>query len=170
MRNGYEMVYKPEHHRADSTGCVYEHILVAEEKLGRELNNEECVHHVNEIRNDNRQENLIVFKTLADHTAFHKGCDIILEGDVYISLPHKNSICPLCGNSKEHKSQMCINCWSILCQKAERPTKEELDELIHNYPFTKIGEMFGVSDNAIRKWCIKYDLPYKRKDLLSKVN
>ena len=165
MRNGYEMIYKPVHHRADSTGCVYEHILVAEEKLGRELKDEECVHHLNEIRNDNRPENLIVFKTLADHTAFHKGADIISDGDVYITLPNKSLICPLCGNSKDHKAKTCINCWNILKRKAEIPTKEELFELIHKYPFTKIGEMFGVSDNAIRKWCIKYDLPHKKKDL-----
>ena len=169
MRNGYEMVYLPTHHRADSTGCVYEHVLVAEKKLNRKLKDGECVHHVNEIRNDNRPENLMVFKTKSDHTAFHNGCDIVLEGDVYVALPHKNLICPLCGNIKDYKSQMCINCWDISSRKTERPTKEELYELIYKYPFTKIGEMFGVSDNAVRKWCAKYDLPYKMKDL-HKVN
>ena len=94
MRNGYEMIYNPTHHRADTTGCVYEHVVIAEEKLGRELKTEECVHHLNEVRNDNRTENLIVFKTVADHTAFHMGADIVLEGDVYVALPNKNLICP----------------------------------------------------------------------------
>ena len=56
MRNGYKMLYMPAHHRADSTGCVYEHIVVAEKKLGRELKDGECVHHLNEIRNDNDYE------------------------------------------------------------------------------------------------------------------
>ena len=89
MRNGYEMLYMPTHHRADSTGCVYEHIVVAEKKLGRELKDDECVHHINEVRNDNREENLIVFKTKADHTAFHHGCEAILDGDIYW-CPDKN--------------------------------------------------------------------------------
>ena len=66
------MLYMPAHHRADSTGCVYEHIVVAEKKLGRELKDGECVHHLNEIRNDNREENLIVFKTIADLLLFIK--------------------------------------------------------------------------------------------------
>jgi hypothetical protein len=25
--------------------------------------------------------------------------------------------------------------------------------------------MFGVSDNAVRKWCKAYGLPYKKKDI-----
>ena len=40
-------------------------------------------------------------------------------------------------------------------------TREELKELIRNKPFTQIGAKFGVSDNAIRKWCDKFDLPRK---------
>ena len=27
--------------------------------------------------------------------------------------------------------------------------------------------MFNVSDNAVRKWCKKYDLPYTKKCILS---
>lgn len=25
--------------------------------------------------------------------------------------------------------------------------------------------MYGVSDNAIRKWCKQYDLPFRKKDI-----
>ena len=165
MRNGYEMVYNPGHHRADSTGCVYEHIVVAEEKLGRELKSEECVHHLNEVRNDNRPENLIVFKTLADHTAFHMGNDIVLEGDVYVALPNKNAVCPLCGNIKDHNAKMCAKCWHVFRRKVERPSKEELYNLITMETFTALGRRFGVSDSTIRKWCKGYGLPYKHSDL-----
>lgn len=165
MRNGYQMIYMPSHHRADSTGCVYEHILIAEEKLGRKLKANECVHHLNEVRNDNRPENLIVFKTVADHTAFHMGCDIILEGDVYIALQNKNSICPQCGRTKDHKAKMCIHCWSVLCKKVEQPSKEELEKMILSMSFVQIGKQFGVSDNTVRNWCKNYELPYKYRDL-----
>lgn len=33
-------------------------------------------------------------------------------------------------------------------------------------PFTKIGEMYNVTDNAIRKWCDNYNLPRRKKDIL----
>lgn len=169
MRNGYEMVYMPGHHRADSTGCVYEHIVVAEKKLGRLLNDGECVHHLNEIRNDNREENLIVFKTIGDHTAFHHGCEIELEGDVYIAKTNKN-ICPNCGNFKYRKAKLCSSCNYIIQRKVERPSKEELFDLIKTMQFTQIGKMYGVSDNTIRKWCKKYELPFKRDDINKLIN
>ena len=184
MRNGYEMLYMPTHHRADSTGCVYEHIVVAEKKLGRELKDDECVHHINEVRNDNREENLIVFKTKADHTAFHHGCEAILDGDIYW-CPDKNkdkyrrkdvnkdsnikntiNICPICKKNIIHKrSNMCPSCSHLIRRKIDRPSKEELFELIKTKPFIQIGKMFGVSDNAIRKWCKYYNLPYKKEDI-----
>ena len=46
-----------------------------------------------------------------------------------------------------------------------RPTKEELLKLIQNNSFSKIGRMFGVTDNTIRKWCRLYDLPFRKKDI-----
>jgi hypothetical protein len=39
-----------------------------------------------------------------------------------------------------------------------RPTKEELQTLIETTPYTKIGELYGVSDNAIRKWAKSYGI------------
>ena len=29
----------------------------------------------------------------------------------------------------------------------------------------EVGESYGVSDNAIRKWCKKYELPYKKTEI-----
>jgi uncharacterized protein YjcR len=37
--------------------------------------------------------------------------------------------------------------------------------LIRTIPFTKIGEKFGISDNAIRKWCDSYNLPRKSTEI-----
>lgn len=56
---GYVWIYMPEHHRA-SNGRVFEHILVAEEKLGRKVTRDEVVHHINHVKTDNRPENLEV--------------------------------------------------------------------------------------------------------------
>lgn len=54
---------------------------------------------------------------------------------------------------------------SIRNRKCERPSKEELLELINLYSFTYIGKIYGVSDNAIRKWCKFYGLPKTKKEL-----
>lgn len=71
-KKGYVKVKRPNHHRADNHGYVWQHVLVVEEAMGRPIGAAECVHHVNENRSDNRPENLWVFATVGDHTAFHK--------------------------------------------------------------------------------------------------
>ena len=48
------------------------------------------------------------------------------------------------------------------------PQKEELISLIvEGVPFIKIGRMYGVTDNSVRKWCKKYGLPFRRNDIKS---
>ena len=50
-------------------------------------------------------------------------------------------------------------------RKVERPSIDELKLLVKNKSFVEIGRMFGVSDNAIRKWCKSYKIPYRKKDI-----
>ena len=38
-------------------------------------------------------------------------------------------------------------------------SREELKFLIRNKTFAEIGRNFNVSDNAVRKWCDKLNLP-----------
>ena len=60
-----------------------------------------------------------------------------------------------CGKNKSKRSIKCSTCRSKYPRKTkiEWPTVEELKSLISLYPFTKIAEKLGVSDNAIRKRC-----------------
>ena len=57
---GYIYIYVPNHLNATKNKHVFEHRLVMEKHLNRYLNNDEIVHHINGIRNDNRIENLIL--------------------------------------------------------------------------------------------------------------
>jgi len=72
---GYRKVMAKEHPRADRDGYILEHRLVMEEHLGRYLEPEEVVHHINGVRDDNRIENLQLRSSRADHGHGHEQID-----------------------------------------------------------------------------------------------
>lgn len=67
---GYIWEFAPDHPKANIWGFAPQHVLVAEGMIGRPLNPGECVHHKNEIRNDNREQNLQVMTT-SEHRRLH---------------------------------------------------------------------------------------------------
>lgn len=69
--NGYRLIYRPDHPRAHPNGYVYEHILVAEDMLGRPLEEGERVHHADHDRLNNLPENLEVFASQSEHIRHH---------------------------------------------------------------------------------------------------
>lgn len=165
-RNGYKMIYMPEHHRAIGK-MVYEHIYLVEQYIGRQLRDGEEVHHRDENRLNNSEDNLIVFKTKGDHSRYHRtGIMIQLEDGTYVS-PIDNQKCIVCNCEYYNPSsdKYCSkDCQYIGQRRVKRPTKEELEEMIKSKSFTEIGRNFEVSDNAVRKWCKSYGLPYRKKD------
>jgi hypothetical protein len=48
-----------------------EHRLVMEEYLGRKLEKEEVVHHIDGDRSNNNIDNLMLFKNVGEHTSYH---------------------------------------------------------------------------------------------------
>ena len=72
-----------------------------------------------------------------------------------------NGICQKCGKSISEYACYCKECYAILNRKVERPSKEKLENYLYSIRgnFSKAGREFGVSDNAIRKWCKSYNLP-----------
>lgn len=70
--------------------------------------------------------------------------------------------CKDCGKEISRGAIRCEACnRKIKRVVQDRPSREELKQLIRTTPFVKIGEKFGVSDNSIRKWCISENLPSK---------
>ncbi|SMB97718.1 Homeodomain-like domain-containing protein [Thermanaeromonas toyohensis ToBE] len=65
-KDGYIVVNVP-----NSKRYLPEHRIIIEQHLGRKLQSDEIVHHVNERRDDNRLENLVVIKR-ADHMRLHQ--------------------------------------------------------------------------------------------------
>ena len=70
--DGYIYCLAEDHPNATGTGHVKEHRLVMEKHIGRYLTKEEVVHHINEIKDDNRIENLLLCANRAEHNGYHK--------------------------------------------------------------------------------------------------
>lgn len=69
--NGYIYILQPNHPFSNPQGYLLEHRVVMEKHLGRYLKPEEIVHHINEIIDDNRNENLQLFSNSSKHTKYH---------------------------------------------------------------------------------------------------
>jgi hypothetical protein len=88
--NGYIQTRVNNHPHSYGHGYVLEHRLVIEKDLGRYLNADEHIHHINGDRQDNRIENLQLV-TLAEHRKIH---NTIINGNI------QNRICIKCKSNK----------------------------------------------------------------------
>lgn len=122
------------------------------------------LHHINGNHNDNRLENLQILCP---------NCHSLTENFNGKKLKKEQKFCPDCGEPINHKSTYCRKCSikhrpnpSIKKVKEEdKPSREELLEMIKTTSFVDIGKKYGVTDNAIRKWCKKYEIPSTKKEL-----
>lgn len=150
-RSGYVMVYYPNHpHAWKGSGCVLLHRLAMENHLGRILDPSEVVHHKDDDRLNNDISNLEVM-TPVRHAKHHRP-------------PKPHYVCDTCekefqSKKKKHAKVYCSrDCYKVSCSKTKRPTKEELADLIWKHPTSRLASHFGVSSNAVAKWCKKYGI------------
>jgi hypothetical protein len=75
-----------------------------------------------------------------------------------------NKYCKKCNSEFQTKDAQQIYC-GVRCKSVSRrkvnkePNKSDLKKLLDNKtPWTEIGKLYGVSDNAMRKWARKFDL------------
>lgn len=78
---------------------------------------------------------------------------------------HKIFYCKECGVVISNGANYCVECSNKRRQIVERPSREELKNLIRTLPFTEIAKIYNVTDNAIRKWCDYEKLPRRKTDI-----
>ena len=134
-----------EHPLSDKKGRVYFHRHVYSLKICEWVDSNLHVHHKDEDRGNNHEDNLEA-KTPSKHVEEH-----------HLERGHK---------LKEYKK--CLHCqedfvanWEIFCSikclglynRLFEITKEELEKLVWTKPTTHIAKDFNVSDSAIGKRC-----------------
>lgn len=90
-------------------------------------------------------------------------------GETYRYTKHLAE-CSVCGNPCSPTTHKCLDCYNRernICfnEAHDNISREELKQLIRTTPFLTIGKIYNVSDNAIRKWCIKFNLPFKSSEI-----
>jgi len=112
--------------------------------------------HINGINNDNRLKNLR-FLCPNCHS----------QTDTYSGKKTKKiTLCLDCKTQINNGYTRCSKCASKkngINQRKFEISKEDLENLIKIYPITTIGKMMGVSDNSIRKRCIKLGIDFKKR-------
>lgn len=93
---------------------------------------------------------------------------IVSREKVEVSRPPTVHVCTQCkSNTVSKENGICVECATFNARKVERPSREELKGLLRLKSFVEIGKDYGVSDNAVRRWCKSYNLPTKMSDIKS---
>lgn len=91
-----------------------------------------------------------------------------------IASPKLENYCIDCGKVIGTKATRCQVCEHKYRKETgnhinyiveNRPSREELLKDIATSSFCAVGRKYGVSDNAIRKWCAAYGLPTRIKEI-----
>lgn len=166
MCNGYVAIYKPTHFNVMKSknwkGWAYEHRYLIEVELGRPLEPDEIVHHLDCDRTNNHIDNLLLLPNRAYHMKLHNWIDAgkkIHNDYVPKNVRHYGKHLPLCKYCNDnpvqlHNNEYCSpECCSLANRKVEdRPSIDVLIQLLKHNNYCYVGRLYGVSDNAVRKW------------------
>lgn len=83
-------------------------------------------------------------------------------------IPIPSKICPSCGKEFKPSNRKQEYC-SQECYHNKNDNRPDIISLLKAFKeynnFVKVGTYFGVTDNAVRKWCKLYKLPIHSKEL-----
>jgi len=85
-----------------------------------------------------------------------------IEGETRRKAKKIKYYCSMCGKelSGKRKTGLCADCCEITyIHHCSIPPKDVLYELLLKETFVKVAKIYNVSDNAVRKWCDKYNIP-----------
>lgn len=112
------------------------------------------IDHINGISNDNRLANLRLVCP---------NCNSQLDTHCGKQKRTKHYYCK-CGNEINKQYELCVACRGLKQRKVKnRPTREELAQLINTMPVTHIGLKYKVSNSAIKLWCKNYNLQFSNR-------
>lgn len=81
----------------------------------------------------------------------------------------ETKICPICGEEFYSKNKTQKYCSQECSHKANGSKRPDIFELIDKFKelksFVQVSNYYGVSDNAVRKWCKLYNLPIKSSEM-----
>lgn len=162
-KSGYILEHAPWHPEASPReGYVRQHRLVAELfLLQRSLLREEIVHHIDENKQNNDPENLMVFPNAAAHSIHHR----ILEGgihsvteDMIRETLKTHSLRKTCRALGITRTSIVDRYPHLIPEQRQMPTREEVQEAIQIHKTAKkAAQVLGVSSSYLR---------YKHPDLL----
>ncbi len=161
--NGYVVIYKPDHPKAMKSknwhGYVYEHIVIAEEDLGRAIVEGEEVHHLDLDRSNNRLSNLIVISKAA-HCKIHSWINngAFMSKDINgnpVNSGKPKLRCKICEKplKLKQKHYCCVDC--MLADKTSKMDGIELADVLKKLStsnFVQVAKEYNISDNGLRKW------------------
>lgn len=128
------------------------------EWIGNEIPLE--LHHINGNNTDNRVENL---KLLCPN------CHALTDNYRGKKNKKQHFTCSKCGReiTKYSKSGLCNACVNQKNGKIKSLTKDEIIKLFKKHKsFCGVARELKCTDNTVRKWCKKYNLPIRTKELI----
>lgn len=152
--NGYPNIYMPTHPLARQNGMVSAARHNASLKVGRWLREEEVVRRLDTHPRNIDPSNLVVM-TLTEameENAPHHGNRVVKICDW---CDEEFSVVESHAERRSHCSPKCAG----MAKRKFHATPEELRLWVWEKPLTQLGEMLGVSDNAVRKRCRKHGIP-----------
>lgn len=124
------------------------------------------------------KENVLTFQEISEKYDITKRLVYYINnGDVHrlsnenyplrtiMDFSKKRHYCSDCGKEIYKGAVRCKECAAKAQRIVTRPSREELKSLIRSKSFVDLGKIYGVSSNAIKKWCKNYNLPSKRSDI-----